>query len=56
MKHPISKEQLHFERREYRADPIEGPESRNVDVLIVVAAAVGLVTAVIIAILERIST
>jgi hypothetical protein len=29
MKHPTSREQLNFERREYRSDPIEGPEQRH---------------------------
>jgi hypothetical protein len=56
MKHPISKEQLTFERREYRADPIEGPQEHNVDFLIVIAAVVGLITAVVIAILEKLNT
>lgn len=53
MRHPISGEQLTFERREYRADPIEGPEPHNVDFLIVIAAVVGLITAVIIWALEQ---
>lgn len=53
MKHPISKEQLTFERREYRANPIEGPEHHNVDLLIGITAIIGLVTAAIIWMLEQ---
>lgn len=52
MRHPTSREQLTFERREYRANPIEGPES-NPDFLIVVVAVIGLLTAIVIAALER---
>ena len=56
-RHPNSGEQLWFKRREYRANPIEPPEEHHpADFLIVITAVVGLITAIIIAILERINT
>lgn len=52
-RHPISKEQLYFKRRDYRPDPIEPPESHPADFLIAVAVVVGLLTAIIVGVLER---
>ena len=52
-RHPNSGEQLWFKRREYRADPIEPPESHPADFLIAVFVVVGLLTAIIIYFLER---
>lgn len=54
MRHPTSGEQLTFERREYRADPIEQPEERHPgDIFIGAVVVGGIIGAVAVWFLER---
>ena len=52
-RHPNSGEQLWFKRREFRADPIEGPDNHPADFLIAFFGVVGLIAAIIVYFLER---